>query len=78
MKLFSNKLVNVYVELTWSTAWHRPHYTVLALYEKRLLGFIKWSEGCQMAGPFDNKQEAKQCAKRLRKNLIFNSKTDDR
>lgn len=67
MKFFSNKLVNIYVELTWSTTWERSHYTVLALYEKRLLGFIKWGEVCQMGGPFNNKQEAKQCAKRLRK-----------
>lgn len=78
MKLFSKKLVDICVELTWSSTWKCSHYTVLAHYEKRLFGFIKWGEFYQMAGPFNNKQEAKQCAKRLRKKLKFNPKANDR
>lgn len=66
MKLFKKKLVKVTVERCWSTTWSGLQWTVHAHYEKRLLGFIKWTDTFQMTGPFNNKQDAKRVAKNLR------------
>lgn len=66
MSFFKNKVIKVIVERTWSTTWNGLRWTVLVHYEKRLFGFIKWDDMCQVAGPFDNKQDAKRVAKHLR------------
>lgn len=65
-KFFSKKPIKVFVERCWSTTWNGLRWTVHVHFEKRLLGFIKWGEICQMAGPFNNKQDAKREVKRLR------------
>lgn len=66
MKLFTKKLVKVTVERCWSTTWNGLRWTVHAHYEKCFLGFIKWTDMFQMAGPLNNKQDAKRVAKSLR------------
>lgn len=65
-KFFSKKPIEVFAERCWSTTWHGLRWTVHVHFEKRLFGFIKWGEICQMAGPYDNKQDAKKEVKRLR------------
>lgn len=66
MSFFKKKIIEVIVERTWSTTWNGLRWTVLVHYQKCLFSFIKWDDMCQIAGPFDNKQDAKRVAKHLR------------
>lgn len=59
-------LKEIRVDKTWSTEWAGLRFTVVATFEKRLW-FIHWHETFELAGPFNNKQEDKAAAKRLRK-----------
>lgn len=67
MKFLKKIVINVTVDRTWSTTWNGLRWTAVVHYEKCLFGIIKWDEKCQIAGPFDNKQDAKRVAKHLRK-----------
>lgn len=66
MNIFKKKVISVSVENIWSTTWNVPYWFVIAHYENRLLGFIKWEEKCEIAGPYNDKRDAKHYAKRLR------------
>lgn len=71
MNLFKKKVISVTAEHTGSTTCNGLRWTVLVHYEKRLFGFIKWDDMCQVAGPLDNKQDAKRVAKSLRSKYNF-------
>lgn len=60
------KLKAVEIEKTFSTTWVGLRWTVLAIYERKFLWF-HWDESVTIAGPFSSKEEAKKCAKQLRK-----------
>lgn len=68
MSFFRKKATAVLVEKTWSTTWSGWRWTVLVhYYQECLFGLMGRHKMCEMVGPFNNKQEAKRKAKRLRR-----------
>ena len=59
-------LKSIEIEKSFSTTWSGLQWTVLAIYERKFLWF-HWDERVAIVGPLTRKEEAKRCAKRLRK-----------
>lgn len=72
MNFFKKKVISVTAERIGSTAWNGLRWTVVVRYQKYLFGFIKWEDMCSVSDPFDNKQDAKRVAKRLRRKYNLN------
>lgn len=66
MKLIKKKCIDVEVQHCCSTEWYGLKWCVLATFRKTFLWF-SWNESYEMAGPFRIKQDAKKCAKNLRR-----------
>lgn len=72
MNFFKKKVISVTEERIGSTTWNGLRWTVVVRYQKYLFGFIKWEDMCSVSDPFDNKQDAKRVAKRLRRKYNLN------
>lgn len=66
MKLIKKKLIDVEVQHCWSTEWYGFKWCVHAIFRKTFLWF-SWNETYEFVGPFRTKQDAKKCAKNLRR-----------
>ena len=65
------------VQHCWSTEWYGLKWCVHAIFRKTFLWF-SWNESYEFAGPFRTKQDAKKCAKNLRRKHCLSASNESK